>query len=713
MLQLRSSQKRIKSTLIISLICLSAWQPAVAARRALLIGAAAYPNLPATMHLQGPGHDAALMRDMALRQGFAPGEITLLADDVPGAGVPTRQAILDELAHLASVSQPGDLVLVFFAGHGSQQPDDGAHPELIKPDGLSSVILPDDVAMWRSGQPIIPNAITDHEFGLRLEAIRAAGAFVWAVLDSCHSAMMIRGGNPHERPRFIRPEALGLPAEAMAEAMTRTGLARGAASMRGTGSESEFGLRDEAGLVGFFAAQSYETTPEMPMQAGGAVREVHGLFTWELVGAIERRDSPTYGQLGQRILQRYGLLGRSAPTPLFVGQLDAGVLGAKAPGLVRQWPIERGPDGISIAAGGLAGLGNGSVMAILADPAADTQTAPGYLRVQNPGLFRSVLTPVAYAGRRAVSGIAPGSYARLVDRALTLTLTVALPQESPAPAVQPLRAALAALRASPPDRLRVTFVAPDAPADIRLAFEADHLLFRPGSGDTGTSVLALGADAPALQGRLENMLFQIARVRTLLEVSAALPATGFEPLDVRIDLTTPADAGPRRARCDPQGPSTSTRPRPEALPGLRQCDVLGFTIENTGTSAEDVTVLYVDSLYGITPLYPTSPETDNRLIPGALWSHRWSVTTIGSTTGLERILVLSVPARGGFDRVRFTELMQPHLAIRSPSSQHPLMALLDDAINTPSRGPGRVSETGMVDGAMQVLTLRMLPEPGP
>src|SRR5450830_198611 len=69
--------------------------------RALIVGVSEYPNLDKELWLEGPRNDASRMREVLRRRGFAANQISVLADGVPGAGLPTRANILGELSRIA------------------------------------------------------------------------------------------------------------------------------------------------------------------------------------------------------------------------------------------------------------------------------------------------------------------------------------------------------------------------------------------------------------------------------------------------------------------------------------------------------------------------------------------------------------------------------------------------------------------------------------
>src|SRR5690606_5606247 len=120
----------------------------------------------------------------------------------------------------------------------------------------------------------------------------------------------------------------------------------------GTSSEAT----DLGGLVAFFAAQTVETTPEMPRPKG-----------------VE--DAKPYRQLAQSVLQAYSAENIVRPTPLFEGDLDAPVFGQHAGDYVRQWPLKVGKTAITVAAGQLHGLVQGAKLAVLPKPGSKAEEA--------------------------------------------------------------------------------------------------------------------------------------------------------------------------------------------------------------------------------------------------------------------------------------------------------------------------------------------------
>ncbi len=134
--------------------------------------------------LLGAEHDARVMREVLVeRWGLDPADaLTLLGRDA------TKEAIREAITvWLAERTEPGDLAIFYFAGHGSQVYDlDGDEP-----DGLDETLAPADVLPVSSA-----NDIRDDEFRAWLSTIRTE---VVVILDSCHSGTATRASGMRTR----------------------------------------------------------------------------------------------------------------------------------------------------------------------------------------------------------------------------------------------------------------------------------------------------------------------------------------------------------------------------------------------------------------------------------------------------------------------------------------------------------------------------------
>src|SRR5687768_4865446 len=105
----------------------------------------------------------------------------------------TRDRIVSELSTwLPSVVKPGDLVVFFFAGHGSQMWDTNGDEE----DGLDETICPTDVIKGNTDRDI-----PDDELNQLLNGIPTDNITV--VLDNCHAGSGTRAATPFARPRSL------------------------------------------------------------------------------------------------------------------------------------------------------------------------------------------------------------------------------------------------------------------------------------------------------------------------------------------------------------------------------------------------------------------------------------------------------------------------------------------------------------------------------
>jgi hypothetical protein len=136
--------------------------------------------------------------------------------------------------------------------------------------------------------------------------------------------------------------------------------------------------------------------------------------------------------------------------------------------------------------------------------------------------------------------------------------------------------------------------------------------------------------------------------------------------------------------------------RPLAATGgqLHGGDKLGFTITNRGRGPVDVTILYVDSQYGIEALFPSGGE-NNRIEPGAvLRAGPGGLDPIElneSTTGTERLLVIVSSAAAQGERIDYAYLAQPRIErTRGASTTSLFEEMLDEgAFGTSTRGAAR------------------------
>lgn len=712
----------------LSTVSLGALTQAAEARtnRGLIVAVTKYPNFPEKNWLVGPNHDAVLVRDYLETNTIAPfdaKDVTVLADGVEGAKAsPTHAAILGELKALAETSTAGDFVYIHFSGHGSQQPELAKGSET---DGLDEIFLPADTDLWKDRTVGVPNALMDDEIGAALDAIRAKGAFVWFVVDACHSGTATRDVVPDSdfvKERELDPVAdLKVSTQAMAEAA-----AEAAPASRDIGSEREsaIALSDDSadgrtgGLVAFYAAQTTETTPERPMPRGQEGATSYGVFTYTLFQRIAENPSMTYRQLGQAILQQYAADSQTKPTPLFEGQLDARVFGSEKIDTVMQWPVKVKGGKVSLNAGLLQRLAPGSRLAILPSPTSELKDTLGYLEVTSAKNLTSEAQPVAAEGKPAIeiSDIPPQAYARLSDMALNFRLRVARPADeaSLSEQVALVNKALDELAANPEKRFNIELVDSGKDADLRLAVlhesavtraadgtgDSPALVFLPPSGQISakeeTKPPLVNIDLSDPQKLAEATAANLQKIFRATSLARLSVASDYQPDQVSVTFNVKRDGKDGMEPLD--GASV-----PYVHPG----DEVHILAENKSTKRVDINVLYIGSDYSITHITAQRLEAGSKLDEGLL-------AFTADSFGLERMVAVLTEAPPGSEVQDLSFLAQDKVpsASRAVGDERGFDAMLDQIAAAPSsRGAAAFKVNGgdAPKGGVMIFTVETEP----
>ncbi len=439
------------------------------------------------------------------------------------------------------------------------------------------------------------------------------------------------------------------------------------------------------GLVTFFAAQTFETTPESSLPKGVEEQKPYGLFTFTLAQTLAQAPGISYRQAGHQILQAYAAARRNTPTPLFAGtDLDAPLFSAKGGPRAAEWPLQRSGRRLTLHAGLLHGVSEGAVLALLPEAGAGKERVLGYAEVTKAALLKSRLKAIAYEARPAVNtrSLPPRAFARLERSALHLHLEVARP---PAAGTGEEQRRLARLlqavddgRAAP-DRtgLRIRWVAPDQDADLRLFLRDGRVWLLPPSADlirTGpmrSLSIGLEHNDERLTAMLRESLQTIAKAVNLLRL-ATLSSPGAAAGALEIEAVA------RSAK------TTGVVSLLGQVPKLHDGDMIRFRLRNSGRKPLDVTALFIDSAYGIAPWVPEPGEV-NRIESGGEFAFELEVATTTesgepSTLGKERMFVLAVEAETGQPLADFTFLAQPRLPLtRGRGGEDELRQLLTRA----------------------------------
>jgi hypothetical protein len=709
--------------------------------RALVVACTEYPNLPQRNWLIGPKNDAAMVRDYLLKSTpegvrFAPDNVTVLAKDVEGAaGLPTLAAIRAALADIAAKAQRDDFVYLHFSGHGAQQPEMVSGNET---DGLDEIFLPVDINKWTDRSKGVPNALIDDDMGTALDVIRDKGAFVWIVFDCCHSGTATRAAEvDDEMPRKVEfadlvggdeaQQAAALKAydeivtAAASRGLDENGQRKPAFNLTPTGAEPVA----KGKLVAFYAAQTVETTPEMPLPRGQQDATRFGLFSFTILSKLAQNPDITYRQLGQAVLEQYSADGRERPTPLFEGELDARVFGTSKLDAVLQWPIKVKDGEITIAAGLLQRLTPGSRLAVLPSALSQLSDAVGYLEVQSARNLESRLKPVEHGDKPALAAeaIPPNSYARVAELSVDYRLAVARP--SPTQGLEDdvamVNSVLDELAAAKDSGFRIELVEPGRSADLRLAVLRENaiagaakdatdkpaLWFLPASGDV---TLRDGSRPPLIiihpddrQRLVDATAKNITTIFRATGLSRLAAASDYRPDEVSVQFLI------RRKDSDAMEPMQAS-----VVPRVSPGDEIHIDAKNQSDKYVDINVLYVGSDYSITHivserLAPTQGSPDEGLKEGLL-------AFTDTSFGMERMIAVLTEAPPQSEKEDLSFLAQEGVPAETRSvdggSGSFADMLTDIGMAPATRSVMKLGDRGGPKGAVMIFPVETVPRTG-
>jgi hypothetical protein len=201
-------------------------------------------------NLSGAVTDATLLSEMLpLIYGFESRDVVTLTDQAA-----TREVILRAIENtLLEPAQKGDILLFYFAGHGSQVRNSLS----MEPDKLDETIVPADSRLGARD-------IRDKELRALFNRILDRGARLTVILDNCHSGSGARGLTTGLRPRGVK------------------------ADLRDIADGAKYGPRPEdRGALVLSATQDFDAAWEMRDQHG----RFHGAFSWALLRAMREAES--------------------------------------------------------------------------------------------------------------------------------------------------------------------------------------------------------------------------------------------------------------------------------------------------------------------------------------------------------------------------------------------------------------------------------------
>ncbi len=605
--------------------------------RALLIGVSDYYHLDAD--LRGPLNDVALMAQGLAARGISAQNMVVLSEgikDLPQArqGKPTRAAILAAMSDLREASAPGDTILFYFSGHGSQMPDTSGDEQ----GGHDQIFLPADARNWTAALGAVENAILDDELRMWAKSVLDREVKLVAIIDACHSGTGFRAlGETTAQARYIAPEALGVPSigdvDEVAPDVTASPL------------NGEF--------VFLYSSQSDQRSFEYPLDDAEDPANWYGDFTRNLVNVLQQSGEMSYGQWLQAT--RDGMRKASATatqTPDGEGSLlDAAVLGVASTG-VQRIVIRDG----QLQLGALSDVLPGAVYALYDDAIDGIEIGRAEVSKVQPTQSRLIglegaTVPVA-------------GYAELLSPGPPAVMTLSRPRapnDFDGYDYRPLTEALDQLHED--DLLDAVALSDDA-FDASLILMDGRLVLAGPDGIVDAAGLGTSPRfAPTSDGDLGEDLAQwLSRLARVYRLSSALNSAGRGGFALAgTGMTVKLERRPSAAKDDAcVKPATSEKIGDGAL--LNHCDQVWVHLSNLSNSAQDVTLLYVDRHFEIQPIWP-SANLSNRIAPGGKKKIGMQIVNPAGpempfAVGHEELIVLSVPVDSTAPRVVLTSLAE-------------------------------------------------------
>jgi hypothetical protein len=304
--------------------------------------------------LKGCESDIDLVKDiLTTKYGFPETHVKQLK---------SRQATRENLIEAFSTwliekPSPGDVVLFYFSGHGTQIPDADGDEK----DGEDEALCPAD-----TGVDTQLNVLTDDELQVLLGQIPTQNVTV--VFDSCHSGTATRDlvfvGNLLQQPRVLQRDLI---------------LAAKPPATRPVQRESDFEL-ENPNHVFISACDAHELAMDAPWQTPDGGYFYAGALTKNLIDQLKAASADmTYRDLIRKV--SHGVRKKSDQTPQLEGNAEMPIFFEQTPG-ESSIPIAGVEAGrVQLGAGAIHGVTKGSVYAI--SPAQDSQFANprGQLRI--------------------------------------------------------------------------------------------------------------------------------------------------------------------------------------------------------------------------------------------------------------------------------------------------------------------------------------------
>jgi len=694
---------------------------------AVMVGVADYNDASGIHDLLGPRNDVSILWRALKARDVKPEDMVVLTDGLPQSpdfpvarSLPERANILRELDVVAGQAQRGDTVIFYYSGHGSVQPVDPSKPQdEPETDGMDQVILPADVGSYDPIKLTIKNSIVDNELGAKFDTIRAKGAFVWAIVDACHSGTVTRGTDV---TRSVDPESLGVPKAAPVTA-SRGGSRSGAVTLKpGAG-----------GIVGFYAVESYDEAIERPFpgynlpMVGEGDKQRMGVFTYHLHRALMNSKAQSFRDIAQEIVADLNSdrSGGKVPPPVFDGDLDEPIPGSDGARIANSVNGVLSDGKLNIPAGTLHGFDAGARVALYVPGQPDKPVAHGEIATAT-GVTSSV---EEIEWEQGVDQAANGVLAAVVEEpAVNFRFVVSPPPTSDFGGDDQAKFVMKTIESAFADGAASLGIAmgeagsPDG--DVLLRVKDKRLWIvrpdRPWVETPGayneTPSLSLD-EGEALAAEIKNAVWSLARAAKLLRVTSVLEetASGDDGIDISGSLVRqPAQDPKGKCSGEPQA-GAQAAPIEVLMPvAAGNCDFIQIEVKNSSDQDYYVAGFYVDALGGVSAIPASAAQRGCVRTLGSdptkplrfkFWIDTWDEkNNRPATTGAENFVILAVPKDETRQPPKLCALTQPTIdamqqkrAVETPETRgdkSKLAALLGGVEGASTRGVGTAEDDG-------------------
>ena len=613
-------------------------------RYALLVGVSRYQYLDKSLQLNGPPKDVQLLREYLTNvEGFPDDHVICLIDNgnTDKEAEPKYADIRAELEKLQDKLTTGDFVLLYFSGHGSQQPDQPDSDE--ERDGYDEIFLPANVKGWNKDKKAVENAIIDDEIAEFISAYRSKSADVWVIFDSCSSGTMTRGvGDESTRTRKVSPEDLGILDESGDKRALRSRGHGDADTSAFTDSSTDPSESNLGALIQFFAARADEETIERLLPRGAKVSEQDtlGLFTHSLVSVLSRYPNVSYDALAQMIIVEYASISYTRSRPQYYGtNMDQRVFGGESiHNLAFRATLVDTVSKLLTAerAGKLRGFDKDAIVSIHPDAADTSMIGTGI--VTEATLAESTIKPDWKEGATVPQKDWQPVHIRLVQPAYTPTVLISKIETVRDADNRRLRDIIDTLEK---DKIPlIEFSDYNSDADYFAAFFDDKFwLLQPGQTlPCSVQVITEEERLECERTRVPEPLFWSAPDDTRTLVSRAARAHNLVKLQSFSNV-------PSSLKLKVEIERKTRRFSLVELKGLLMAgDSVYVSVSNESQDAWDIFFFYVDSKLGITPMqqYGKSARVQSK---ERIDTHVGTVND--RTVGAESLVIIADPARDG------------------------------------------------------------------